>query len=81
MERQVLSPTSQPMRMTTSWLNGGAAMTELQELMLYTCFGAMTGVFIAEIIVIIVSAVSWVKDKIRKRKEAKKTKESATKVD
>lgn len=56
-------------------------MTEFQELMLYTCFGAMTGVFIAEIIVIIASAVSWVKDKIRKRKEAKKTKESATKVD
>ena len=54
-------------------------MTEFQELMLYTCFGAMTGVFIAEIIVIIASAVSWVKDKIRKRKEAKKTKESATK--
>ena len=27
-------------------------MTEFQELMLYTCFGAMTGVFIAEIIVI-----------------------------
>lgn len=53
-------------------------MTEFQELMLYTCFGAMTGVFIAEIIA---SAVSWVKDKIRKRKEAKKTKESATKVD
>ena len=49
-------------------------MTEFQELMLYTCFGAMTGVFIA-------SAVSWLKDKIRKRKEAKKTKESATKVD
>ena len=69
------------MRMTTSWLNGGATMTEFQELMLYTCFGAMTGVFIAEIIVIIASAVSWVKDKIRKRKEAKKTKESATKVD
>ena len=56
-------------------------MTEFQELMLYTCFGAMTGVFIAEIIVIIASAVSWVKDKIRKHKEAKKTKESATKVD
>ena len=25
-------------------------MTEFQELMLYTCFGAMTGVFVAEII-------------------------------
>ena len=46
--------------------------------MLYTCFGAMTGVFIAEIIFIIASAVSRVKDKVRKRKEAK---ESATKVD
>ena len=69
------------MQMMTSWLNGGATMTEFQELMLYTCFGAMTGVFIAEIIFIIASAVSWVKDKIRKRKEPKKTKESATKVD
>ena len=55
-------------------------MTEFQELMLYTCFGAMTGVFIAEIIFIIASAMSWVKDKIRKRKEVK-SKESATKVD
>jgi uncharacterized membrane protein YciS (DUF1049 family) len=67
--------------MTISWLNGGATMTEFQELMLYTCFGAMTGVFIAEIIVIIASAVSWVKDKIRNRKEARKIKESATKVE
>lgn len=56
-------------------------MTEVQELMLYTCFGAMTGVFIAELIFLIASAVSWVKDKIRKHKESKKTQESATKVD
>ena len=56
-------------------------MTEFQELMLYTCFGAMTGVFIAELIFLIASAVSWVKGKIHKRKEAKKIKESATKVD
>ena len=41
----------------------------------------MTGVFIAELIFLIASAVSWVKDKIRKRKETKKIKESATKVD
>ena len=46
-------------------------MTEFQELMLYTCFGAMTGVVVAEIIFLIASAVSWVKDKIRKRKEKK----------
>lgn len=78
MERQVLSPTSRPMRMTTSWLNGGATMTELQELILYTCFGAMSGMFIAEIIVIITSAVSLVRDKIHKRKE---TGESGTKTD
>ena len=64
--------------MTTSWLNGGATMTELQELMLYTCFGAMSGMFIAEIIVIITSAVSLVRDKIHKRKE---TGESGTKTD
>lgn len=56
-------------------------MTEFQELMLYTCFGAMTGVFIAEFIFLIASGVSWAKDKIRKRKETKKTKESATKVE
>lgn len=48
MERQVLSPTSQQMRMMISLLNGGATMTELQELMLYTCVGAMSGMFIAE---------------------------------
>ena len=78
MERQVLSPTSQQMRMMISWLNGGATMTEFQELMLYTCFGAMTGVFIAEIIVIITSAVSLVRDKIHKRKETGK---SGTKTD
>lgn len=46
-------------------------MTEFQELMLYSCFGAMTGVFIAELIIIIASAVSWVKDKIRKHNEKK----------
>ena len=56
-------------------------MTEFQELMLYTCFGAMTGVFIAEIIVIIASAARWVKDKIRKHKDSKETKDSAPKVD
>ena len=53
-------------------------MTEFQELMLYTCFGAMTGVFIAEIILLVASAANWVKDKIHKRKEDKK---SATKVE
>lgn len=53
-------------------------MTELQELMLYTCFGAMSGMFIAEIIVIITSAVSLVRDKIHKRKETGK---SGTKAD
>lgn len=46
-------------------------MTEIQELMLYSCFGALTGVFIAEFIILIASAVSWVKAKIRKRKEKK----------
>ena len=56
-------------------------MTEFQELMLYTCFGAMTGVFIAELIFLIASAVSWVKGKIRKRKEAKKIKASSPNVD
>ena len=45
------------------------------------CLRRLQVLFDAEIIVIIASAVSWVKDKIRKRKEAKKTKESATKVD
>lgn len=53
-------------------------MSELQEWMLYICFGAMTGVFVAEVIFIIVSAVSWAKEKIRKHKEAKK---SAKKVE
>lgn len=49
-------------------------MTEVQELMLYACFGAVSGMFIAEIIVI-TSAVRRVKAKNRKRKE------SDTKVD
>jgi hypothetical protein len=53
-------------------------MTEFQELMLYTCFGAVTGVFIVELIIIIATAISWTKEKICKRKEAKK---SARKVD
>lgn len=53
-------------------------MTELQELMLYTCVGAMSGMFIAEIIVIITSAVSLIRDRIHKRK---KTGESGTKTD
>lgn len=52
-------------------------MTEFQELMLYTCFGALSGMFIAEIIVIITSAVSLVRDKIHKHKE---TGESGTKT-
>lgn len=53
-------------------------MTEFQELMLNTCFGAVTGMFIGELIIIITTAVSWAREKIRKRKEVKK---SATKVD
>ena len=46
-------------------------MTEFQELMLYSCFGALTGVFIGELVIIIASAVTWVKAKIRKHKEKK----------
>lgn len=53
-------------------------MTEFQELMLYTCFGTVTGVFIGELIIIIATVVSWAKEKIRKRKEGKK---SARKMD
>lgn len=49
-------------------------MTEFQEMMLNICFGAMTGVFIAEIIILIASAVGWVKEKIRKHKEKKQSK-------
>lgn len=49
-------------------------MTEFQEMMLNICFGAMTGVFIAELIILIASAVSWVKEKIRKHKEKKQSK-------
>lgn len=56
-------------------------MTELQEMMLYFCFGGMCGVFISEIIIIIEFAVSCVKDKFRKRKEAKKANESSTKAE
>ena len=49
-------------------------MTEIQETMLNICFGAMTGVFIAEVIIIIAGAASWIKDKIRKHKERKNSK-------
>ena len=48
-------------------------MTEVQEMMLSVCLGAVTGVLIAEFIFIIVTAVKWLKDKIRKRKEKKNT--------
>jgi hypothetical protein len=67
--------------MMTSWLNGGGTMTEIQELMLYTCFGAMTGVIVAEFIFIVASFIGWVRDKVRKHKEAKKSKDTATKVE
>ena len=56
-------------------------MTELQEMMLYFCFGGMCGVFISEIIIIIEFSVSCVKDKFQKRKESKKARESSTKAE
>lgn len=56
-------------------------MTEIQELMLYTCFGAMTGVIVAEFIFIISTFIGWVRDKVRKHKEAKKSKDTATEVE
>ena len=50
-------------------------MTEIQEVMLHICFGAITGVFLGEVIVLIASGISWIKDKIRNRKERKKSKD------
>lgn len=44
-------------------------MKEIQEVMLNICFGSLTGVFLGEVIILIASAVSWIKDKMRKRKE------------
>ena len=57
-------------------------MTEFQELdALHLLRSHDRRVLSAELIFLIASAVSWVKGKIRKRKEAKKIKESATNVD
>lgn len=55
-------------------------MTEIQELMLYTCFSAMTGMIVAEFICIISTFIGWVRDKVRRHKEAKKSKDTATAV-
>ena len=43
-------------------------MTQLQEMMLSVCFGAVIGVFIGNLIAIIAYAVSNCKEKRRKRK-------------
>ncbi len=56
-------------------------MTEIQEIMLSMCFGGMCGIIIAECIFIIVSFIGWVRDKVRKHKEAKKSRDTATKVE
>lgn len=46
-------------------------MTEYQEFMLSICFGAVMGVFIAELGILIASAISGIKNWLRKRKAKK----------
>lgn len=50
-------------------------MNEIQETMLNICFAGMLGVVLAENVIIIASAVKWVKNKIHKHKERKNTKD------
>lgn len=52
--------------MTTSWLDGGADMTQAESLMLAVCFGAMTGVFIGNFILLIKMVVDYLKEKKHK---------------
>ena len=52
-------------------------MTEFQELMLYSCFGAFMGLVIANLVLIIASVVSWIKNKIHKRRKAKESASNA----
>lgn len=46
-------------------------MTEMQNMMLSVCFGGMVGFLIAEIGILILDLVSYIRKKYRKHKEAK----------
>ena len=52
-------------------------MTELQEMMLSVCFGAVIGAFLGNLISIVVFAVSERKEKRRRRKAAKEAADKA----
>ena len=52
-------------------------MTELQEMMLSVCFGAVIGAFVGNLVAIVYIAVSERKQKKRRRKEAKEAAEKA----
>ena len=53
------------------------SMTEIQEMMLSVCFGAVIGAFIGNLISIIVFAVSERREKKRRRKVEKADAEKA----
>lgn len=52
-------------------------MTEMQEMMLSVCFGAVIGTYIGNLIAIAAFAVSGCKEKRRRRKAAKEAADKA----
>lgn len=52
-------------------------MTEIQNLMLSVCFGAVVGMLIGDLLVIVGSAIHSLKEKHRKRKQAMETADKA----
>ena len=46
-------------------------MTEIQRMMLAVCFGGMVGLILADIGILVQELVLHIRDKRRKRKEAK----------
>lgn len=55
-------------------------MTNYEQLMLYTCFGAMVGCFLSNLVFIVMDLIHFVKKKIKLRRE-KKQLESTEKTD
>ena len=52
-------------------------MTEYQELMLAVCFGGMVGIILADVGILIRQLVLHIRDKRRKRKEAKEAQQQS----
>lgn len=52
-------------------------MTEIQRMMLAVCFGGMVGIILADIGILIRELVLHIRDKLRKRKEAKEAQQQS----